>query len=109
LIEAWSGVSRVFVVDAVHSGAAPGTVVRVDAVRDPLPSEAFQTSTHAFGLAGAVELARALGSLPAALVVYGIEGADFGHGQGLSSEVAAAVPEIVDRVRFEIVSSMHSP
>lgn len=109
LIEAWGGVSRVIVIDAVHSGAAPGTVVRVDAIREPLPADAFQTSTHAFGLAAAVELARALGQLPPVLVVYGIEGVDFGHGEGLSPEVAAAASEVVDRLRREIVSFRASP
>jgi hydrogenase maturation protease len=109
LIDAWGGVSRVWVIDAVHSGAAPGTVVRVDAVGEALPAEAFQTSTHALGLAAAVELARALGQLPPSLVVFGIEGMDFGHGEGLSPEVAAAASEVVDRLRREIVSCSPSP
>ena len=43
------------------------------------------SSTHALGLADAVELARSLGRLPQRVVVYGIEGAAFEFGNGLSA------------------------
>ena len=35
LIEAWTGAQTVFIVDAVSSGAEPGTVHKIDAVREP--------------------------------------------------------------------------
>ena len=47
-----------------RSGAAPGTTRRLDASRERLPAELFRGSTHALGLAEAVELARALDRLP---------------------------------------------
>ena len=75
LIEAWAGADEVVIVDAVSSGAAPGTVHRLDARAEPLPnSELLRGSTHAFGLMETIELARALGRLPPQLLVYGIEG-----------------------------------
>jgi hydrogenase maturation protease len=94
LLDAWSGTDEAIVVDAVDSGAAPGTIHRLDARREPLPAELFRGSTHALGLAGAVELARALRRMPARLLVYGIEGESFAAGCGLSPEVERAVDEV---------------
>jgi len=46
LIDAWDGFARVIVIDAAHSGAAPGTVTRFDAVAAPLPASLARESTH---------------------------------------------------------------
>ena len=102
LMEAWRDAEFVILIDAVHSGAAPGTIHRIDARVQPLPSNFFHYSTHAFSVAEAVELARALGQLPPRLVVYGIEGRDFSSGEALSTEVAAAVEEVARQVKGEL-------
>lgn len=102
LIEAWQGHDAVIVVDACQSGAPPGTVLRIDAAAEPLPTGLFRYSSHLFGLAEAVETARALGRLPGRLVVYGVEGAAFGFGDALTPAVAAAVDEVVRRVAAEV-------
>jgi hydrogenase maturation protease len=95
LVEAWRDRYDVVVVDAAtSSGASPGTVSRFDAHDGPLPARVLRSSTHAFGVADAVELARALGRLPPRLAVYAIEGADFTAGTGLSPPVAAAVDRL---------------
>ena len=44
IMEAWGGATRVFVVDAVLSGAAAGTVRRFDAVAEPLPAAVISRS-----------------------------------------------------------------
>ena len=93
LIDAWAGAGTALVVDAVDSGSAPGSVHRFDAGARPIPERLFRSSTHSFGLGETVELARALGRLPERVIVYGIEGAVFEAGEGLSAEVAAAVEE----------------
>jgi hydrogenase maturation protease len=98
LLETWKGRDAIVVVDAVRSGARPGSIHRLDASREPLPAETFRQSTHAFSLVEAIELARALNQLPERLIVYGIEGLDFTAGTGLSPEVEAAVPLAVKRV-----------
>jgi hydrogenase maturation protease len=102
LIEAWEGADAAVVVDAVSSGAAPGTLHRHDASVEALPSRAFRSSTHAFGLGEAIELARALGTLPARVVVLGVEGGDFTAGRGLSPPVAAAVERVAEAVLDEL-------
>lgn len=92
LMALWRGRGRVVVIDAASSGAAPGTVLRLAA--DAIPAEMRFFSSHAFGLAEAVAMARALGELPAEFTVIAIEGADFSAGEGLSEAVAAAVDEV---------------
>lgn len=91
LLDAWSGTELALVVDAVSSGAEPGTVHRFDASLDRLPSSVFRGSTHALGVGEVIELARELGRLPARVMVYGVEGGDFAAGTALSPVVAAVV------------------
>lgn len=101
LLEAWRGAAAVILVDAVASGAPPGTLHRLEAGRQPLPARFFRGSTHAFSLADAVELGRALGRLPPRLDVYGIEGREFSSGTGLTPEVARAVNEAAEQIFLE--------
>jgi hydrogenase maturation protease len=102
LMEAWQDASWVMLVDAVRSGASPGTIHRLDARAAALPMGFFHYSTHAFSVAEAVELARSLDQLPAHLVVFGIEGANFAAGVELSPAVAQAVEAVAERVAEEI-------
>jgi hydrogenase maturation protease len=99
LIEEWEAEAEVFLVDAVSSGAAPGTIHRVDARERRLPAELFRGSTHALSVAEAVELARVLGRLPGRLRLYGIEGGDFGAGSTLTANVETAVDALVREIR----------
>jgi hydrogenase maturation protease len=91
LLDAWDEADLALLVDAVSSGAEPGTVHRLDATVEPVPAAVFRGSTHAFGVAEVVELGRALGRLPERLLVFGIEGSAFSAGDELTPSVAAAV------------------
>ena len=102
LVDAFGDADAVWVVDAVSSGAEPGTIHRLDAAAGPLPAELFAASTHHLGLPEAVELARALGRLPARLVVFGIEGARFDVGDEISVAAAAAADQVVEAVSREV-------
>jgi hydrogenase maturation protease len=105
LIHLWKGADVAVVIDAVMSGHAPGEIVLLEVGRRerPLPESSWaQTGrggTHAFGLAAAVELSRALGHLPPRVVLVGIEAASFDHGAPLSPRVRAAVGAAVAHVR----------
>jgi len=102
LIEAWSCAAAVVLVDAVSAGAAPGSVHRFDASSAALPATwSRSTSTHALGVAEAIELARAVGRLPLRVVAVGIEGVSFELGAGLSAEVEGALSEVVEVVLGE--------
>jgi len=112
LLELWDGAGAVVLVDSVRSGATPGTIVRIDARAAPLPAELRESSSHATGVAQAIELARALGRLPATVVVYGIEGVAYRLGGPLSEPVRAAVGPVAEAVRHEalaLVRVIHRP
>ena len=89
------------VIDAMCSGAEAGTIRRFDAIAQTLPAQVFRHSTHAFGIAQAIELGRALGKLPRRLIVYGIEGGNFEAGTQLSPAVEASIETVTRRVLEE--------
>jgi hydrogenase maturation protease len=103
LCEAWQHARKVILVDAVLSGARPGTIHRFDVSTRALPCECSLASTHAFSLAEALTLARVLGQLPPCLIVYGLEGEHFELGAGLSPAVQQALPHLVAYILAEII------
>lgn len=93
---------EVIVVDAMVSGATPGTVTTTDITfaiesdrRIPLRSH---SSTHGFGVFEALELARILGTMPDRLTVIGVEGSTFDPGAGLSPELEEAASQVADLI-----------
>ncbi|MCG8604633.1 hydrogenase maturation protease [bacterium] len=87
----------VLLFDAVRSGTAAGTIFKFDANKEPIPSKFFHYSTHAFSVAEAIALARAINCLPKRLIVFGIEGERFEPGVGLSASVECAVYQVVEQ------------
>jgi hydrogenase maturation protease len=104
LVEAFDGADEAVLVDAVRSGAEPGTVHRIDATDDPVPATLSAASTHTLGVGEAIELGRALGRLPRRIVLYGIEAESLAAGGELTPAVARAVDEVVERVLAECTS-----
>lgn len=109
LIESWRETNErpdVILVDAVVTGAAPGAVIVWDARQAPVVGDYFRCSTHAFGVAGAIELARILDLLPPSLLIYGIEAGQFGIGSEPSAEVLRAIEEVAGRIAVEVGTCM---
>ncbi len=102
VMESWKDANTVILIDAVSSGGKPGTIYQFDAHKQSIPAEFFHYSTHAFGVAEAIELARALRQLPPHLIVYGIEGKSFEAGVGLSPDVEKAAQEVVERIKQDM-------
>jgi hydrogenase maturation protease len=102
LIEEWNGFSAVIVVDAAAPIGRPGRVHRLDLASRPLPDGFARSSTHAFGVAEAVELARSLNRLPRHLVAYLVEGERFDIGSPLSPAVSDAADRVAERIRNEL-------
>lgn len=101
LLSLWADEPQVVLVDAISAGAPPGTVHELHC-RDgrwTVPPPSAPASTHGLGVAAAIELGRALGQLPREVTLLGVEAGDCGHGEGLTAPVAAAVPEVVRRIR----------
>lgn len=88
--------------DAFAGGRAPGAIHRFDASDEPVPGAGFGSSTHAFGLAETIELARALGRLNARVFVYGIPSEDFSAGEELSAAVDAGVRTAAERMLTDL-------
>lgn len=119
LIASWCDHALVFVIDAVCSGAPAGTVHRFEVAaglaaapvrREPIepspategpPARIFRGTSHTIGLGEAIELGKVLGQLPSRLVIYGIEGAEFRDGVGLSTAVEQAAADVVARITTE--------
>lgn len=106
LLTLWRGVATVFLVDAVVSGGLPGLIHCIDANVGPLPAIIECRNSHAFGIVGAIELARVLGELPPCLRIYGVEGCKFDLGLGLSPEVALAVEQLSERLLSELGTTL---
>lgn len=102
LMEAWQGRANVILLDAVFSGAAPGTLHVFDLMVETLPASFAKPTTHAIGVAEAVEFARVLGKLPARLAFYGIEGQSYGSGTALSSPVVVAAEALFTRLQTDL-------
>jgi hydrogenase maturation protease len=95
LVEAMAGWDQVLIVDAAASTGKAGAWHVFDVSAAPLPSDLAETSSHGFGVAQAIELARALGNLPARCHIYAIEGQTFETGATLSKAVRGAVDAVV--------------
>jgi hydrogenase maturation protease len=107
LLDAWDAADLAIVVDAVcSSGVDPGYVHRVEIAGSCHRGSPRTVSSHGIDPGDVVELARALGRLPRRLVLYGIEGANFAPGFGLSTEVEASVNGLVDRVLDEVAAGV---
>jgi len=101
--EAWKDAAGVIVVDALVSGGRPGAIYRFNAYGGGVPVQLSRSlSSHGWGVAEALALGNVFQELPPWLIIYGIEGKNFGPGQEVSQEVEAAIPEAVRRIRREI-------
>ncbi|MDT8364208.1 MAG: hydrogenase maturation protease [Nitrosomonas sp.] len=103
LMAQWAGCDEVILLDAVRSGRQPGTLIKLDLVNERLPQTFLHCSTHAFGITEAVELSRAMGTLPKKLVFYGIEAQTFDSGAPVSDTIA----QQLDTMFTTIVRDLH--
>jgi hydrogenase maturation protease len=99
LCDAWNGAALAVVIDAVRSGAAPGTLHVTTMGADAIAVHTPRGGSHALSLAEALALGEVLDRLPLHLLVVGVEAGDVGDGLGLSDAVASAVAPAVDAVR----------
>jgi hydrogenase maturation protease len=101
LLDVWRGFDAAVLVDTIRSGAPAGTIHRIDASVEPVPSPLRRASSHTIGLGETIELARTLGGLPERVIIYGVEGARFEAGAEMSAAVRAALDELTEAVSEE--------
>jgi hydrogenase maturation protease len=86
---------RLILLDAIRTGAAPGTLTVLE--RAELPRYfSLKLSPHQIDLREVLALAELRGALPLDLVALGIEPARVEMGVPLSAPVEAAMPKLVD-------------
>jgi hydrogenase maturation protease len=102
LMEAWRGHDNVILIDAISSGSTPGLIHCIDASVATVPKELFCFSSHAFGVAAAIELSRKLGHLPEKTVLFGIEGKTFKQGARMSRIVRARSKDLLEAIMLWI-------
>lgn len=104
LVDLLDGADAAILIDAVRSGAPPGTIHEIKF--DELGGAATRlVSSHDLGVAAAIQLARRLGRGPSVGRIIGIEiaPADTARRRGLTSQTRAAVGRAVERVRSTAV------
>lgn len=99
---------HLFVIDAVTSGSAPASMIRLEG--DAVP-HAFTTkfSPHQVGIADLLAMLTFTGHAPKRVVVLGVEPAVLELGMELSPKVAARVPELCAQVLAELGALGLSP
>ncbi|MFO0600303.1 MAG: HyaD/HybD family hydrogenase maturation endopeptidase [Myxococcaceae bacterium] len=92
---------HLIVIDAVRSGAAPATVLRLEGAAVPA---AFTTklSPHQVGISDLLATLTLLGREPKNVVLLGVEPAVLSLDLNLSPTVAARVPELLTKVLDEL-------
>ena len=93
----WDASDHVIIVDAMAPGTDPGRIITFDATVDPLPTP-VSVSTHDLDVSVAVELARAIGRMPAQLLLIGIEAAQTEWCTPTSRSVDEAIDAVVELV-----------
>jgi hydrogenase maturation protease len=106
LVDTLRSAQHTWLIDAAQSGSPPGTIHRIDCTKD-MPLLRSTVSSHGFGLAEAIGLARALGTMPPHCTIYAIEIASFTPGAPLSPPVARAALEVANRILAEALQNCH--
>jgi hydrogenase maturation protease len=101
LLPLLEGVEKLLVVDAVDTGAAPGTVVRLAGDDIPLVMGA-KLSPHQLGLTDLLAVATLQGNVPEEVVVWGVQPELIALGLELSPVVASRVTILEARVLQEL-------
>jgi len=97
-----SDARRVILVDAIDTGAPPGTLVRL-AGEHWATAFAIRMTPHDVGLADLLGAARLSGAWPRELVLHGAQPASTHVGTELTTAVAAPLDPLVDAIAAELV------
>jgi hydrogenase maturation protease len=94
---------RAIILDAIDTGASPGTLVRL-AGEECVSVFATGMTPHDVALADLLGAARLAGACPAELVLHGAQPGSTAIGTELTAPVAAALDALVDRVAVELAA-----
>ncbi|MDZ7850496.1 MAG: hydrogenase maturation protease [Halodesulfurarchaeum sp.] len=101
-LEAMSGCKRAIVVDAISTGAEPGTVQTYRYVDGAFEDDIPEMTMHDFSFAEALRAGREAYDLPAEVLVFGVEPKRIEMSMELSEPIDRTVPTLVELVRDEL-------
>ena len=101
LLPRLEGVDHLLVVDAVETGKAPGTLVRL--VDEEIPQAlATKVSPHQMGLQDLLVVARLQGFAPQEMVLWGVQPESIEMGMELSDPVNSQVEILIEKTLEEL-------
>jgi len=103
LVDVIAGRRKVVVIDAVDADAPPASILRFDA-DDLAAKRTADLSLHQVGLLETLAMARQLGCAVGEVIILGVVPKDLSPGLEMTSEVAALVPSLIERVLREIAA-----
>lgn len=101
MIEDLSDLDFLIVVDVVKTGAAPGTVVKIDGADIPVFFRG-KLSPHQIALPDVLASLELLGTMPSEIIVLGVEPISLELGMEMTATVAERIPQLVAMVVEEL-------
>jgi hydrogenase maturation protease len=101
LLDAIADRHKVIVIDALDADVEPGTILRLKP-EDLLNDSANNISLHEYGIADTLRMARHLHCEPKEVIIIGVKPLDLNPGIGLSKEMTARMPKIIECILSEI-------
>lgn len=102
LLPKLEGIERLIVVDAVETGGAPGTCIRLLGEELPI-ALATKVSPHQMGLKDLLAVAELMGHMPREMVLIGVQPASIEMDTELTPAVEVKVDELIRMVLDELV------
>jgi len=104
LLNLFEGRTRVIIIDAAEMGVAPGAFKRFGTEEVLLTGSAKRISLHRTGVADALALAHELKMKLPEIIFFGVQPALIDWQDGLSPQVQAAMPRVIEAVLNEVSS-----
>jgi len=95
------GIERLIMVDALETGGAGGTRIRLADAEIPLALET-KLSAHQMGLKDLLSVALLMGHAPAKMVLLGVQPVNIEMGNGLTPAVEAQVDILLENILTEL-------
>jgi hydrogenase maturation protease len=101
MLEDLSKCDHIIIIDAVRSGKAPASIIRLADEQVPV---FFKTklSPHQIGLSDVLATLAFIGEQPGGVTIFGVEPVSLETGMALTPQVEARLPELMDLVVTEL-------
>jgi hydrogenase maturation protease len=105
LIDYLSGRDRVILVDSVASAQEPGTILRFDKSQLLAANAPIHFGQHTSSLISSIQIMEIAGVTPRELELFGIVGASYAAGIGLSHSVRISAQQVISEITESLCRS----